>query len=156
MEAETLETPPIYVNCTPQQWAEAKAAALRERLEPFHAFMEPFAATALEAQMITGNYIDPVTAVHYRDVLDARGYKPKWNAQNLEQRRLAHLADKAAADKVRSDWEQEQREKRSPFRFRSLQQAAALLSPVDYNEYCLSQEGQLLAQAQNKTLHGFN
>jgi hypothetical protein len=156
METEVLETPPPYVNCTAEQWAEAKATARRERLEPFFWFHESYAAIACEAQMTNGGYIEPVTAAHFRDMIEAKGYKvsPIYDERNAEQRRLKGQADKAAAAKVRADWEQRQREARGPFRFQSLQQAAALLSPMEYNEYCLSQEGQLLAQQYNKALYG--
>ena len=154
--AEVLEAPPAFVNCTPEQWAEAKAMARRERLEPFFWFHEPYAAMACDAQMTCGGYIEPVTAAHFRDVIEARGYKvsPLYDRRNAEQRRLAHVAQQAAAKKVFEEWQAAQKAKRSPFRFQSLQQAAALLTPMEYNEYCLSPEGQLLGQRDNKALYG--
>jgi hypothetical protein len=154
MEPEVLEAPPIYVNCTPEQWAEAKATARRERLEPFFWFMEPYAAAACDSQMTNGGYIEPVVAAQFRDIIDAKGYKPVYTDKLLACRRDALKAERARADEVRAAWEKEQREKRPVFRFQSLQQAAMLLSPQEYNEYCLSQEGQLLAQQYNKALYG--
>lgn len=155
-DTTALETPPPFVNCTPEQWAEAKATARRERLEPFYSFHESFAAMACEAQMTNGGYIEPVLAAHFRDIIEAKGYKvsPRFDARNAETRRLNAAAEKAAADKTRAEWEKQQREARSPFRFQSLAQAAALLPPHEYNAYCLSQEGQLLAQQHNKALYG--
>jgi hypothetical protein len=156
METKALETPPAYVNCTPEEWAEAKETARRERLEPFFWFHESYASIACEAQMTNGGYIEPVTAAHFRDIIEAKDYKvsPIYDARNAEQRRLKAAADKAAGEKVRAEWEQQQRDARAPFRFQSLQQAAALLSPMEYNEYVLSPEGQLLAQQYNKALYG--
>ena len=154
MAKETLETPPPYVDCTPEEWAAAKAQAALNRLDPLYSLDAMFAASALDAKLTFGNYIDPVTAAEFRDVLDAKGYKvsAQFDKRNAEQRRLDTAAEKAAADKVHADWVNEQSAKRTPFRFRSLREAAAHLSMAEYGHYCLSQEGQMLGRQENGEL----
>jgi hypothetical protein len=147
-QAEALEIPPPYVNCTPEQWAEAKRKAALERLEPFFWWEQPFAAASAEAQMSSGGFIDPVTAVHFRDLIEAKGYKP------VASRHHIWAEDAKKAREVAAQWIKDQREKanHTGFRFQSLRQAAATLSLMEYNEYCLSQEGQILMQRENASL----
>ena len=51
MAKDTLETPPPYVNCTPEEWAEAKTQAALNRLDPLYSLDAMFAASALDATL---------------------------------------------------------------------------------------------------------
>jgi hypothetical protein len=59
---DALEAPPPYVNCTPEEWAAAKAQAALNSLDPLYSLDAMFAASALDAKLTFGNYIEPVTA----------------------------------------------------------------------------------------------
>jgi hypothetical protein len=92
-----------------------------ERLEPFYWFEQPYAAASVDASMAFGGFIEPVLAAHFRNVIDAKGYK---KVASIDHIRVERENERNAAQ---LKWHAEQREKRSPFRFQSLQRASAML-----------------------------
>ena len=138
-----LETPPPYVDCSPEKWEEAKASVARKQLTNFFVFAAPYRRCAMRAAMHSGWPIKPELAVEFRSTIDAIGYRP---------RALPRPNPEAEAKKRKAmdEYHEAQRKLREqPTGFVSTEQARAILGPWAFAHFFETPEGRALERREN-------
>lgn len=141
-----LEKPPHYVECTPEEWATAKASVARKRMTPFFAQAAGFRRSALVAALNSGCFIKPELAAEFRTSIEARDYRPvgiNHALHQLEQARQQKDTDYQVLMRKRLA--------EQPSQFVSTQQARAILGPQAFAHFFESPEGQMLQRLENAT-----
>jgi hypothetical protein len=139
-----LEEPPIYVQCTAEEWDRAKASVARKRMTPFFAQAAGYRRSAMVAAINSGVFIKPELAVEFRTSIEARHYRPL--GINLVQLELEQ-------ERQRKDTDYQvlmrKRLAEQPSQFVSTQQARAILGPQAFAHFFESPEGQMLQRLEN-------
>ena len=134
-----LEQPPIYVESTPEQWADAKASVARKQMTPFFAMGAGYRRSAMRAAVNSGAMIRPEIAVEFRTTLDAEGYRPR-NKINLAE----HKADEARKLQQATDYQTLLKQQQVTRGFESTQHARAVLGPIGFAHFSSTPEGKML------------
>ena len=148
MSKFALEQPPVYVNCSAEEWKAAKEAVARKQMTPFFAQAAGFRRSAMRAAVNSGAYLKPEIAVEFKTTLDALGYRPHIRPNIVEHHKDEARKQKAATDYV--DLVRKQREA-LPTQFVSTAQARAILGPWAFSQFSETFEGRALQALENKT-----
>jgi hypothetical protein len=146
MSKFTLEPPPPYVNCSPEEWKAAKEAVARKQMTPFFAQAAGFRRSALRAALNSGAWIKPEIAVEFKSTIDAIGYRPHRRPNIAE-----HHAEEARKIKATTGYAELVKKAREalPTQFVSTQQARAFLGPIGFAHFAQTFEGQALQKLEN-------
>lgn len=137
-----LETPPAYVDATPEQWDAAKRVYAAKALNSYFHMGAGHRRSALRATMNCGNVIALHLAVEFRALIDSEKYAPVKRDYSME------LERKETARVAMSDYQEMLRKRAAeqPHAFRTTREAQAIMSPVEWTHWSMSPEGQAVAR----------
>lgn len=128
---------PPYCNCTPEEFAAAKAEYERERKNVCFFQVAGVRRSALAAQMNSNMFIAPKLAIEFAEDIEAKNYKPR-----TVDTAFAAAQVKAENEKRVAALKQQAEEAKKPRRL-TLRQASESMNAIDYDIWLKSEDGQL-------------
>lgn len=127
---------PPYCNCTPEEFAAAKAEYERERQNVCFFQVAGVRRSALAAQMNSNMFIAPKLAIEFADDIEAKKYMPRTvNVQFATEQ--ARREREKCIDALKKQAEEAKKPRRL-----TLRQASEIMNAIDYDIWLKTDDGQ--------------